>query len=147
MKRVPVTALTLLAGAGPLAIAVASAAPKAAAAPGATVVYECAGWSGGHVLPRRILVDCAGAVFAKVARWSAQSRSAALWADICKPDCASGHYSRYLAAVTFYRTRSRHGARYFSRMRLHYTHRGPRTYVYRWGTYPGASIPGWLDGP
>src|ERR1035438_10574305 len=88
MKRVPVTALTLLAGAGPLAIAVASAAPKAAAAPGATVVYECAGWSGGHVLPRRILVDCAGAVFAKGGRWAAQSSGAGLWADIFQADCA-----------------------------------------------------------
>ena len=30
---------------------------------------------------------------------------------------------------------------------LRYTHNGARDYTYRWGTYPGATLPGWIGGP
>lgn len=49
--------------------------------------------------------------------------------------------------MTLYRVRSRHGVPYYSRLRLHYRHDGPRTYTFRWARYPGASIPVWTGGP
>ena len=83
------------------------------------------------------------------AQWSAASAATrgTLWVDNCRPDCASGDFRTYPAQVSLSRVADRKGVRFFSRMRLRYQHDGPRVYRYRWGTYPGATVPLWVGGP
>ncbi len=90
--------------------------------------------------------------FLRIRHWSQWNRTSAatqamLWVDNCRPDCASGHFRTYLARVTLSRVADRLGVRFFSRMRVRYQHGGPREYHYRWGTYPGATVPLWVGGP
>jgi hypothetical protein len=90
--------------------------------------------------------------FLRIRHWSHWTGASAasrgtLWVDNCKPDCASGHFRTYPAEITLSRVAGRKGVRFFSRMRLRYQHGGPREYRYRWGTYPGATVPLWVGGP
>jgi hypothetical protein len=152
-KIVGVVLALLLAGAAVAAALVTSSSP-ASAARRPPLAYDCQGSRHGQARPSEILLDCmSGNVFVKTPGWSywtavsARSRNAVLWVNTCRPDCAAGHYRTYGAHLSLYRVRSVHGSRYFTRMRLQYSHHGPRTYTYRWGTYPGATIPGWIGGP
>jgi hypothetical protein len=147
--------LTLAAGAGAAPRAGASAAP-AAAAPATSrlpVAFDCQGWRHGQVRPARVALSCFGTVVLDMSRWkywtgrSARSAAATLGVDNCKPDCVSGTFRRYAATVVLYRARSRHGTRYFTRLRIQYRHSGPRRYTFRWATYAGARIPVWTGGP
>ena len=109
------------------------------------------GWKHGRVRPAVIYVGGSTA-FLRIRHWSHWTRTSAstqatLWVDNCKPDCASGHFRTYPAQVTLSRVANHKGARFFSRMRLSYQHSGPRKYGYRWGTYPGATVPLWVGGP
>ena len=109
------------------------------------------GWSGGRV---RLTVLYVGGpdTFVRTAHWdrwtgtSAASRGT-LWVDDCRPDCAAGHYHRYPATVTLSRVAHRKGVSFFSRMRLRYVHSRQRDYLFRWGTYQGATAPLWIGGP
>jgi hypothetical protein len=90
--------------------------------------------------------------FLRIRHWSQWTGTSAagrgtLWVDSCKPDCASGHFRTYPAQVTLSRVADRKAVPFFSRMRLRYQHAGPRSYRYRWGTYPGATVPLWVGGP
>jgi hypothetical protein len=58
-----------------------------------------------------------------------------------------GHFRTYPAQVTLSRVADRKGVAFFSRMRLRYDHGGARDYRFRWGTYPGATVPLWIGGP
>jgi hypothetical protein len=109
------------------------------------------GWKHGRVRLSVIYVGGSTA-FLRTRRWShwtgtSASTRGTLWVDNCRPDCASGHFHTYPAQVTLSRVADRKGVRFFSRMRLHYQHGGPRDYRYRWGTYPGATVPLWVGGP
>src|SRR5450755_1014045 len=134
--------------------AVASAAPAPTSAVTARpVVYDCDGWRHGQARIRQIYVTCDASVIVTVAGWkywtavSARSRGGRLLVNTCQPDCAAGHYRKYASTLIFYRARSRHGVRYFTRMRLRYRHGRFRSYVYRWGRYPGGTLPVWVGGP
>jgi hypothetical protein len=153
MKKIVGVLMALLAGSA-LAAALVTSAGSASAARRLPVAYDCLGWHNGQIRPGVVLIDClSGNVLVKAPAWrhwttaSAASRGATLWVNTCRPDCAAAHYRKYAADLVFYRERSAHGGGYFTRMRLAYSHNGPRTYTYRWGTYPGATIPGWIGGP
>ncbi len=109
------------------------------------------GWAHGRVRPAVLYVGGTTA-FLRTRHWSRWSRTSAftrgtLWVDNCRPDCASGHFRTYPAQVTLSRVTDRKGVGFFSRMRLRYQHGGARDYGYRWGTYPGATVPLWVGGP
>jgi hypothetical protein len=109
------------------------------------------GWRHGRVRLAVIYVGGSTA-FLRIKHWSHWARTSAstqgtLWVDNCRPDCASGHFRTYPAQVALSRVADRKGVRFFSRMRLRYQHGGPREYRYRWGTYPGATVPLWVGGP
>lgn len=152
--RAILAAIMILATAAGLATvaapAVRAAGPAAAKVP---VAYDCRGWHDGQLRPARLELSCDGNVAVTVAGWrywsgiSARTRTATLWVNNCRPDCAAGHYRKYAATVVLYRARTRDRARYYSRLKLTYRHRGPRHYVYRWARYPGATQPVWVGGP
>jgi hypothetical protein len=109
------------------------------------------GWKHGRVRLPVIYVGGTTA-FLRTRHWSDWTSTSAstrgtLWVDNCRPDCASGHFHTYPAQVTLSRVADRKGVRFFSRMRVRYQHGGPRDYRYRWGTYPGATVPLWVGGP
>lgn len=135
---------------------------RSTAAPAARppVAYDCRGRHDGQVRPGTVFIDClSGNVFVKTPSWAywtaaaakttqpGHARTAVLWVNTCKPDCAAGNYRRYKAVLSFFRPRTTDGTRYYTRMRLRYTHNGARDYTYHWGTYPGATLPGWIGGP
>ena len=141
-----------------------TAHPARAASPASAarrpVAYDCRGRHDGQVQPGTVFIDClSGNVFVKTPSWAywtaeasktsqpGHARTAMLWVNTCKPDCAAGNYRRYKAVLSFFRPRTADGLRYYTRMRLRYTHNGARDYTYRWGTYPGATLPGWIGGP
>jgi hypothetical protein len=138
-----------------------SAASTVQAAPARRpVAFDCQGDHQGQVRPGTVQLDClSGNAFVRAPHWRYWSATAAktatgspaqmatLWVNTCKPDCAAGHYRKYRATLSFWRPRTIHGVKYFTRMRLRYTHTTARDYHYRWGTYPGATIPGWIGGP
>ena len=153
MKRIVGVGVALVAGAA-LAAGLITYAMSASAAGRPPVAYDCQGSQHGRTRPGEVLLDCmSGNVFVKTPGWSywtavsARSRDAVLWVNTCRPDCAAGHYRTYPAELVFYRARKSHGTGYYTRMQLQYRHDGPRKYAYRWGTYPGASVPGWIGGP
>lgn len=67
------------------------------------------------------------------------------WAELSAG--AAGHYRKYAASIFLSHAAVHRGVHYFSRMRLRYDHGGQRDYGYRWGTYPGATVPLWIGGP
>ncbi len=143
-----------LIGAAALVAALVTSAESASAAARLPVAYDCQGTHNGQVRTTMVFLDClSGNVLVKAPAWrywtgtSARSRSATLWVNKCRPSCAAAHYRKYAASLVLYRVRSAHGRGYYTRMRLQYTHNTPRSYTYRWGTYPGATLPGWIGGP
>lgn len=109
------------------------------------------GWQHGRARLAVIYVGGTTA-FLRIKHWTQWTRISAttqgtLWVDNCRPDCASGHFRTYPAQVTLSQVADRQGVRFFSRMRLRYQHGGGREYRYRWGTYPGATVPLWVGGP
>ena len=144
--------------AGPVsAKSVSAASHRAAARP---VAFDCRGQHGGQAQPRTVYLDClSGNVYVKAPSWAywtsaaaktsqpGHPRTAVLWVNTCKPDCAASNYRKYPAVLSFFRPRTANGIRYFTRMRLRYTHGSARDYTFRWGTYPGATLPGWIGGP
>jgi hypothetical protein len=145
------------------AVACGTAAPvsavshRAAARP---VAFDCKGRHDGQVQPGTVYLDCmSGNAFVKTPSWAywtaeaaktsqpGQPRTAVLWVNTCTPMCAAGHYRKYKAVLSFFRPETVHGVRFFTRMRLRYTHGSARDYTFRWGTYPGATLPGWIGGP
>ena len=144
--------------AGPVsAKSVSAASHRAAARP---VAFDCRGQHGGQAQPRTVYLDClSGNVYVKAPSWAywtaeaaktsqpGHARTAVLWVNTCKPDCAASNYRKYPAVLSFFRPRTANGIRYFTRMRLRYTHGSARDYTFRWGTYPGATLPGWIGGP
>lgn len=109
------------------------------------------GWQHGQARLPVIYVGGSTA-FLRAKHWAHWSRTSAatrgtLWVDNCRPDCASGHFRTYPAQVTLSRVADRKGVRFFSRMQLRYQHGGARDYGYRWGIYPGATVPLWVGGP
>ncbi len=153
MNRIVGAVLALLAGSALIA-GLITYAVSASAASRLPVAYDCQGSHHGQKRPSDVLLDClSGNVIVKTPAWknwtpaSAQSSHATLLVNTCRPDCAAGHYRNYPASLTLYRVRTSHGTDYYTRMQLQYRHNGPRKYTYRWGTYPGASIPGWIGGP
>ena len=144
--------------AGPVsAKSVSAASHRAAARP---VAFDCRGQHGGQAQPRTVYLDClSGNVYVKAPSWAywtseaaktsqpGHPRTAVLWVNTCKPDCAASNYRKYPAVLSFFRPRTANGIRYFTRMRLRYTHGRARDYTFRWGTYPGATLPGWIGGP
>jgi hypothetical protein len=166
MKTTIGAVLLLLGWAGPAIVApAASAAVNGAAVHGAAVhgaagtaakrpvAYDCDGWHRGRTRVPQVDISCDGSVVVTVTGWkywsavSARSARGQLWVDTCRPNCAAGHYRTYPATVVFYRARSHDGVRYFTRLRLQYSHGLLRDYLYRWATYPGASVPVWIGGP
>jgi hypothetical protein len=127
-----------------------AAAPTARRLP---VAYDCRGWREGRVKTDVIALSCFGSVVVTATGWkywtgvSARASGARLLVDSCKPTCATGKFRKYHAIVVLYRVRSHRGTRYYSRLKLRYRHRRPRTYIYRWAKYPGATIPVWIGGP
>ncbi|MEP7025503.1 MAG: hypothetical protein ABJB47_17235 [Actinomycetota bacterium] len=118
------------------------------------VAYDCHGQHQGQVRAPEVIVDCLfGNVFVRTPSWkywtaiSARTATATLWANNCKPNCAAGTFRKYPATLVLYRPRTAAGTRYFTRMRLEYQHNGPRSYTFRWGVLPGATLPGWNGGP
>jgi hypothetical protein len=109
------------------------------------------GWQGGRARPPVIYLGGSTAFlrFARWSRWTGWSAAgpATLWVDTCRPTCAAGHYRTYPATVTLSQAADHHGTGFFSRMRLRYVHDGPRDYAFRWGSYPGATVPLWIGGP
>jgi hypothetical protein len=109
------------------------------------------GW--GHGTARLSTIYVGGAdTFVRIQHWSRWTAGSAfswgtLWVDNCTPNCAAGHYAKYPAEVSLSRAAAHQGVRYFSRMRLRYYHTSARHYVFRWGTYRGATIPLWMGGP
>jgi hypothetical protein len=135
-----------------------SAAPALSAASAAPVrrlpvAYDCRGWQHGQVKAASIALSCFGSVLVKAPGWkywtgvSARASGARLLVDNCKPNCATGTFTKYKATVVLYRVRSHGGVRYYSRLKLQYRHGRRRTYTYRWAKYPGAKIPVWVGGP
>jgi hypothetical protein len=140
-----------------------SRAARTAAASAAVrrpLAYDCRGRHDGQVQPRTVFLDClSGNAFVKTPSWAywtaeaakttqpGHARTAVLWVNTCKPTCVAGNYRTYPAVLSFFRPRSADGTRYYTRMRLRYTHGSARDYTFRWGTYPGATIPGWIGGP
>ena len=61
--------------------------------------------------------------------------------NLCRPDCAAGHYARYAASVTLRRPEVHRGVRYFSRLTLRYFHGYQRSYTYKWKSQM------WVGGP
>ena len=125
-----------------------------AAARQPAVAYDCHGQHQGQVRFAETILDCLSlGVFVKTPAWkywtatSARTRTATLWVDNCQPNCVAGTFRKYPATLVLYRPRTTHGTAYFTRMRLQYRHGGPRKYTFRWGTYPGATLPGWIGGP
>jgi hypothetical protein len=109
------------------------------------------GWSGGRVRLRVLYVG-GTQTFVRTPRWARWTGAVAvshgtLWVDDCRPDCAAGQFRRYPATVTLTRVAGHGGIRFFSRMSLRYEHGRPRDYRFRWGTYPGATVPLWIGGP
>jgi hypothetical protein len=153
MRRTTLAAIGLPAIAGLAAVASLPAAPAAAAGGRKPVAYDCRGWHHGRVEMPSVALSCYGSVVVSTPRWrrwtaaSAQTARATLAVDTCRPTCESGRFRRYPATVTLYRVRMHLGVPYYSRMRLRYRHDGPRSYTFRWGRYPGASIPVWIGGP
>ena len=144
----------------PSAHAARAARSTPASAARRPVAYDCRGRHDGQVQPGTVYLDCmSGNVFVKAPSWAywtaeaakttqpGHARTAVLWVNTCKPDCAAGHYRRYKAVLSFFRPRTTDGTPYYTRMRLRYTHDGARDYTFRWGTYPGATLPGWIGGP
>jgi hypothetical protein len=153
MNRIAGAIVALLAGSALIA-ALVTYAVSASAAGRLPVAYDCQGSRHGQTRPGEVLLDClSGNVIVKTPAWiswtsaSARSSDATLWVNTCRPDCAAGHYRKYPASLAFSRVRTSHGTGYYTRMQLQYRHDGPRKYTYRWGTYPGVSIPGWIGGP
>ena len=157
MKKLVGIVLAVLGGSGLVAAVVTAALTSAGSASAARrppVAYDCQGLRDGMVRPGEILLDClSGNAFVKTPAWrywtrtSARTQRATLWVNKCRPNCAAGHYRTYAASLVLYRVQSAHGRGYYTRMLLAYTHNGPRAYAYRWGTYPGATIPRWIGGP
>jgi hypothetical protein len=145
------------------AVACGTAAPVSAASrPAATrpVAFDCKGRHDGKVQPGTVYLDClSGNAFVRTPSWvywsgvaaktsqPGQPRTAVLWVNTCTPICAAGHYRKYKAVLSFFRPETVHGVRFFTRMRLRYFHNRARDYTYRWGTFPGATLPGWIGGP
>ena len=139
------------------AVACGTAAPVSAVSHRAAtrpVAFDCKGRHDGQVQPGTVYLDCmSGNAFVKTPSWAywtaeaaktsqpGQPRTAVLWVNTCTPMCAAGHYRKYKAVLSV------HGVRFFTRMRLRYTHGSARDYTFRWGTYPGATLPGWIGGP
>ena len=124
------------------------------------VAYDCKGQHDGQVQPGTVYLDCmSGNAFVKTPSWAywtaeaaktsqpGQPRTAVLWVNTCTPMCAAGHYRKYKAVLSFFRPETAHGIRFFTRMRLRYFHGSARDYTFRWGTLPGATLPGWIGGP
>ena len=145
------------------AVACGTAAPVSAVSHRAAtrpVAFDCKGRHDGQVQPGTVYLDCmSGNAFVKTPFWAywtaeaaktsqpGQARTAVLWVNTCKPICAAGHYRKYKAVLSFFRPETVHGVRFFTRMRLRYFHNRARDYSYRWGTLPGATLPGWIGGP
>jgi len=145
------------------AVACGTAAPVSAVSHRAAprpVAFDCKGRHDGQVQPGTVYLDClSGNAFVKTPSWAywtaeaaktsqpGQARTAVLWVNTCKPICAAGHYRKYKAVLSFFRPETVHGVRFFTRMRLRYFHNRTRDYTYRWGTLPGATLPGWIGGP
>jgi hypothetical protein len=153
MKKIVGAVVALLAAAVAV-VAMVTSGGSASASRRPPVAYDCQGTHQAQTRPAEILLDClSGNVLVKTPAWrywtatSARSSEATLWVSKCRPNCAAGHYRKYAASLVLYRTRSVHGRDYYTRMRLQYTHNGPRTYTYSWGTYPSATLPGWIGGP
>lgn len=109
------------------------------------------GWEHGTV---RLPVVYVGGpdTFLRVQHWSHWTARSAfawgtLWVDNCQPNCAAGQYAKYPASVGLSRVATHRGVSYFSRLTLRYYHKSARDYVFRWGTYRGATIPLWIGGP
>lgn len=145
------------------AVACGSAAPVSAVSHQAAtrpVAFGCKGQHDGKVQPGTVYLDCmSGNAFVKTPSWAywtaeaaktsqpGQPRTAVLWVNTCTPMCAAGHYRKYKAVLSFFRPGTVHGVRFFTRMRLRYFHNRARDYTFRWGTYPGGTLPGWIGGP
>jgi hypothetical protein len=155
MKTIIGAVLAMFILPGVVSLAAASAASTASAAHGIArpLVYDCAGWQHGQLKVREIEITCDSSVVVTAKGWkywtavAARSIGGKLWVNTCRPDCAAGHYRTYAGTVEFYRPRSHDGVRYFTRLRLRYHHGRLRSYVYRWATYPGGSLPVWVGGP
>ena len=144
-------------------VACGTAAPVSAVSHRAAtrpVAFDCQGRHDGQAQPGTVYLDClSGNVFVKTPSWAywtaaaaktsqpGHARTAVLWVNSCKPGCAAGNYRKYRAVLSFFRPRTANGTRYYTRMRLRYTHGSARDYTFRWGTYPGATLPGWIGGP
>jgi hypothetical protein len=153
MNKIAGIILALI-GAAALVAALVTSAESASASGPLPVAYNCQGTHHGQVRATMVFLDClSGNVLVKTPTWrdwtgtSARSSGATLWVNKCRPNCAAAHYRKYAASLVLYRVRSAHGRGYYTRMRLQYTHNKPRSYTYRWGTYPGATLPGWIGGP
>jgi hypothetical protein len=149
-----VMGLVTSAGTSAAAVSQRAAGRPPAATRRPAVAYDCHGQHQGQVRSTETIIDCLSlGVFVRTPSWrywtaiSARTRTATLWVDNCKPNCASGAFRKYPATLVLYRPRTAHRTRYFTRMRLQYRHDGPRKYTFRWGTYPGATLPGWIGGP
>jgi hypothetical protein len=145
-------AVVLAAGAGLGVEALRTVGASPVAALTLPVAYSGVnGWTGGQARPAVIYIGQSD-VFVRTPDWASWSASSAqtrgeLWVNTCSPSCAAGHYRTYSAKISFWRVAVHHGARYFSRLRLRYSHAGHRDYAYRWAILPGATIPGWNGGP
>jgi len=151
-RVVALAAALLVVGVGlaaTLTIRAANAAPASASPP---VAYSGVdGWHHGRARPPVIYIGQSN-VFVRTLQWSRWSGSSAqargeLWVNTCTPTCSAGNYRTYRAQVSLSRVAVHDGVRYFSRMTLRYQHGNQRDYVFRWGTLPGATIPGWNGGP
>jgi len=151
-RVVALAAALLVVGVGlaaTLTIRAANAAPASASPP---VAYSGVdGWHHGRARPPVIYIGQSN-VFVRTLQWSRWSGSSAqargeLWVNTCTPTCSAGNYRTYRAQVSLSRVAVHDGVRYFSRMTLRYQHGHKRDYVFRWGTLPGATIPGWNGGP
>jgi len=149
VKRVSIAAVVAIALALTAAGAAAALTTQGARVP---VAYNGVdGWSHGKTRLAVIYIGGSDA-FVRTLHWSHWTGSSAysrgtLWVNTCRPDCAAGHYRKYSAGVTLSQAAVHRGVRYFSRMKLSYYHGKQRDYGFRWGTYPGATIPLWIGGP
>lgn len=125
--------------------------PAASTAPLPVAYSGMDGWSHGRVRPPVIYLS-GSAAFLRIAHWARWTTSAArgqatVWMDTCQPNCAAGHYRTYPATLDLSQPATHKGVSFFFRMRLRYWHGGQRDYGFRWGSYPGATVPVWIGGP
>lgn len=143
-------ALAIAVGLAVVALRSVGAAPTSMSS--LPVAYNgAAGWSHGQARLPVIYIGESN-VFVRAPHWSRWSGTSAytrgeLWVNTCSPTCSAGNYRTYPAQVSFWQVAVHKGARYFSRMRVRYSHGHQRDYVFRWSTLAGATIPGWNGGP